>query len=97
MIVTQTVEILPDQRLTIDIPPDAPAGKAQVEVRIIPFAKKEGPAAAPDMPAFRMTKRELDEMLKDCPITRRLAGILSDQGDTTIEQIRNERLMRRLR
>ena len=43
MIITQTVEIPTNRRLTIDIPPEVPAGKAQVEVKVIPFTKEETP------------------------------------------------------
>ena len=39
MTITQTVEIPANRRLTIDIPPEVPAGKAQVELKVIPFAK----------------------------------------------------------
>jgi len=41
MTITQTVEILADRRLIIDVPLEVPMGKAQVEVKVIPLVKKE--------------------------------------------------------
>ena len=46
---------------------------------------------------IRLTKKELDEMLEKSPITRELSGLLSDLGDITAEQIREERLARHLK
>jgi len=77
MTITQTVEITDSRRLHLDleIPLEIPAGKAQVELKVIPFAKPE----------------------EKSPITRELTGILSDLGDISIQQIRDERLARHLR
>jgi len=96
MTITQTVEIPADRRITLDIPREVPAGKAQVEVREIPFVKKEEKPLAAKSLKLRLTKKELDEMLNNSPITRELTGILSDLGNITIEQIRDERLARHL-
>ena len=104
MIITQTVDIPADRRLIIEVPYEIPAGKAQVELKVIPFTKKEEisePAVKESYPdnngKLRLTKKELDEMLDKSPITRELTGILSDLGDITIEQIREERLAKYLK
>ena len=46
---------------------------------------------------IRLTKRELDEMLEKSPITRELSGLLSDVGNVSAEQIREERLAKQLK
>ena len=46
---------------------------------------------------LRLTRAEIDELMKDCPHTEALLGILSDLGDITIEQIRDERLAKHLK
>ena len=94
MTIIQTVEILADRQLIIDVPPEIPEGKARLEIKLIPYVKeKENPVNKGNI---RITKKELDEMLDKSPITRELTGILSDLGDITIEQIRDERLARHL-
>ena len=99
MTITQTVEITDSRRLHLDleIPLEIPAGKAQVELKVIPFAKPEEKSKSGDPSKLRITKKELDEMLEKSPITRELTGILSDLGDISIQQIRDERLARHLR
>ena len=84
MTITQTVEIPADRRLTIDVPKEVPTGKAQVELKVIPFAKEENPEK------IRLTKQMIDEMLQNSPHTRALTGIL--HTDMTVEEIREERL-----
>ena len=96
MTITQTVEIPADRRLVIDMPLEVPAGKAQVEVKVIPFVKKEGTPVDGVPPKLRLTKKELDEMLQNSPHTQALIGILSGSGDITTEQIREERLAKYL-
>jgi len=92
MTITQTVEIPADRRITV--PREVPIGAtARVEFNIIPFVKKEETTS----PKLRITKSELDKMLENCPITQELSGILSDLGDITIEQIREERLAKYLK
>jgi len=96
MTITQTVEIPVDRRITV--PREVPTGAtARVEFNVIPFAKKEEKTASIATPKLRITKKELDEMLENCPITQELSGILSDLGDITIEQIRDERLAKHLK
>jgi hypothetical protein len=104
MSVTQTVNIPANHRLTIDVPPEVPAGPviitftpkaaAQVELKAIPFDKKPANSGK-----LRLSKQDLDEMLRNSqtPISDSLTGILADLGDITIEQIREERLAKYLK
>jgi hypothetical protein len=96
MSVTQTVEIPADRRLHLDfdIPNDIPVGKAQVELKIIPFAKKPN-----DSGKLRFSKQELDKILRESktPHSDALTGILANLGDITAEQIREERLAKYLK
>jgi hypothetical protein len=114
MTIEQTVEIPANRRITFDLPPQTPMGKARVEVKVIPFVKQEDmpdsdpQSATADSKSFleraddkavdngkiRFTRKELDEMLKDCPITQRLTGIL--HTDMTLDEIRMERLAKHL-
>jgi len=96
MSVTQTVEIPANRRLHLDfeVPVEIPVGKAQIELRVIPFVNK------PDNNGkFRLSKQELDEILRNAqtPISDSLTGILAHLGDITIEQIREERLAKYLK
>jgi len=111
MTITQTVEIPADRRLIIDIPREIPEGKARFEYNIIPFVKKEEtPIEAQTGTKTPHTDRllsllsnigevNIDEMLKDCPHTRALVGLLEGlvPSDITLEQIRDERLARQLK
>jgi len=92
MTITQTVEIPADRRLIIDIPREVPEGRAQVEVKVIPFVRIDAPASkpAPKDGKLKFTRKELDEMVKDCPLLDELTGIL--HTDMSVEEIRNERL-----
>ena len=99
MTITQTVEITDSRRLHLDfeVPLEIPAGKARVELKVIPFAKPDEKPEASDPPKLSLAKKKLDEILEKSPITRELTGILSSLGDISIEQIREERLARHLR
>jgi hypothetical protein len=96
MNITQTVEIPADRRLHLDfdVPIGIPIGKAQVELKVIPFVNKPDNSGK-----FRLSKQELDEILRDAqtPISDSLTGILAHLGDITIEQIREERLAKYLK
>jgi len=97
MTITQTIEIPADRRITLEVPREVPAGAtARVEFKILPFVNEDKKPASATSPKLGLTKKELDEMLKNCPITQELSGILSDLGDITIEQIREERLAKYL-
>jgi len=96
MTITQTVEIPADHRVFFDVPKEIPVGKAQIELKVIPFVKKDEKPVSFEQQKIRLTKRELDKMLENCPITQELSGLLSDLGNITIEQIREERLAKYL-
>ena len=90
MTITQTVEIPADRRITIEVPKEIPAGKAQIELKVIPFVKREKP-----VPPLSDTKG--DGNRSETPISDSLVGILSHLGDITLEEIRDERLARHLK
>ena len=81
MTITQTVEIPADRRLTINIPSEIPAGKAQLEVRVIPFVKKdEKPKDATRLLALRGSCKGLDTM--DAYLARKRANKAFEDGLT---------------
>jgi hypothetical protein len=41
MTITQTIEIPADRRITLEVPPQIPIGRASVEYKIIPFDTKK--------------------------------------------------------
>ena len=99
MTITQTMEIPADRRLIIEVPQEIPMGTIRLEIKLILEEKSElttkaeqGPVDNSSKGKIRVTKKELENMLDKSPITRELTGILSDLGDITIEQIRDERL-----
>jgi len=101
MTITQTVEIPENRRvhLDFDVPRDVPTGKTSI---ILQFpTRKDEPSSkpVPKEGKGKFSKKELDEMLKDCPHTRALVGILEGlvPSDITIEQIRDERLAKHLK
>jgi len=97
MTITQTIEIPADRRITLEVPREVPTGAtAKVEYNVIPFIKKEEKPVSTISPKLRFTKKELDEMLENCPITRELSGLLSGLGNISVEQIREERLAKHL-
>jgi len=96
MTITQTVEIPADHRVFFDFPIEIPVGKARIELKVIPFVKKDEKPVSFEQQKIRLSKRELDKMLENCPITQELSGLLSDLGKITIEQIREERLAKYL-
>ena len=100
MTVTQTVDIPADHRVFFEFlaPREIPAGKARVEVKVIPFVEKQ------DKPVPKSTDEEtpIPDSLKHIlsqptPHADALLGILSDLGDITLEQIRDERLAKHLK
>ena len=98
MTLTQIVEIPADRRVRFDIevPREIPEGKAQFELKVVSFVKKdEDPENG--RKKLGMTMKEIDELLKTThtPHSDALAGILSDIGDISIEQIREERLAKK--
>jgi len=94
MILTQTVDIQADRRVRFDfeVPREIPEGKARVELRVIPFVKKEEKAT--DNDKIRFSRKELDEMVKNSPTLHKLSGIL--HTDMTLDEIRMARLAKHL-
>ncbi|MCL2067812.1 MAG: hypothetical protein FWG99_10150 [Treponema sp.] len=45
MTITQTVDIPADRRITLEVPREVPAGKAQVELKVTPFENEDEIAA----------------------------------------------------
>ena len=100
MTITKTLEIPANRWLAIEVPDEVPAGAiAQVELKIIPFAKKDEKPAEAKPPKLRLAKSELDEILRNAqtPISDSLTGILAHLGDISAEEIREERLAKHLR
>ena len=87
MTITQTVDIpesAANRRLTIDVPREVPSGRARVEIKVIPFVKKEEkPAPAVSTGAT--------------PHTDRLLSLLSGIGEVNIDEIRDERLAKHIK
>jgi len=97
MTITQTVEIPANRRVHLDfeVPREVPEGRTNI---ILQFPdRKEIKASKPVLNngKIKYTRKELDEMLKDCPITQSLIGIL--HTDMTVDEIRDERLARHLK
>jgi hypothetical protein len=92
MTITQTVDITDDYEVMLKIPRNAPKGKANV---IIQFPTEEKPKADNNgIP--RITRKQIKEMRKDCPITQSLSGILSGMGDVDLDEWRMKRLSKHL-
>jgi len=63
MTITQTVDIPVNRRITLEVPREIPAGRAQVELKVIPFLKKEEkPEKAIPLLALRGSCKGLDTM-----------------------------------
>jgi hypothetical protein len=77
MTIEQTVEIPADHRLTLEVPPEIPAGRT-----ILAFTP------APVKPIDNIKKPSKSHT----PLTDRLSGILSHVKDMSPQEIREERL-----
>ena len=109
MTIEQIIDIPADGHLHLDfeVPLEIPAGKARLTVTplaempesVQPLSSLKGSRKGPDTKdgKLRLTRAEIDELMKDCPHTEALSGILSGLGDITIEQIRDERLAKHLK
>ena len=82
MTITQTVEVRANRRITLEIPPQIPEGKARVEFKVIPFVKENIP-----MP---------QENAGATPHTDSLLSLLAGMGEVNINEIRDERLAKHL-
>jgi hypothetical protein len=104
MTITQTVEILDDHRLVIDLPREIPIGRTNV---IIQFQSIENLNSDTEKHSkiqipkgtngkFLLTKDLIEEMRKNSPNTQALSGILSSLGDVNLDEVRMERLKKHL-
>jgi hypothetical protein len=86
MTIGRTVEIPADRRLHLDfeVPIEIPVGKAQVELKVIPFGNKQNKST------LKITEKSLT------PHTDALLKILSNLGDINLDEIREERLAKHL-
>jgi hypothetical protein len=91
MTITQTIDITDDYEVMLKIPRSIPKGKTNV---IIQFPTEEKPKADNGIP--RITRKQIREMRKDCPITQSLSGILSGMGDVDLDEWRMKRLAKHL-
>jgi hypothetical protein len=109
MTITQTIDVTDDYRVMLEIPRSIPKGKTNV---IIQFPTEEKPNAEPqpsaqgvasemrgsplynDIPRF--TEKEFEELMKDCPHTEAISGILSSLGDVDLDEWRMKRLAKHL-
>jgi hypothetical protein len=101
MTITQTVDIPADHRVFFEFlaPREIPAGKTKVEVKLTPVIEKQ------DKPALINAEEGTSHSHSDAlfailsqptPLADSLLGVLSDAGDITLEQIREERLAKYL-
>jgi len=97
MTMTQTVKVPADRRITLDVPPQIPAGEtAHFEVIWFPV-KNETRSSAKANDSFPRDKdgkilltKEIKEQLLADEMLRSLTGIL--HTDMTLDEIREERL-----
>jgi len=86
MIITQTMDIPIDHRLIINVPREVPAGRAQVEVKVIPFVKKD---EEPETPLKTLKGTAT-------PLADSLLGVVADLGSITLDEIKEEKLAKHL-
>ena len=96
--------------LDFEVPPEIPAGKARLTVTPLASPSKlaelesdiallslrgscKGPGTKDGK--LHLTRAEIDELMKDCPHTEALCGILSGMGDVDPDDLRMERIMTR--
>ena len=82
MVITQTVDIPVDRRLTIEVPREIPFGKVKI---VIQFPADENAATT-----------ALTAKNKPTPISDSLVGILPDAKNADIDQVRRERCAKHL-
>jgi hypothetical protein len=102
MTVTQTIDIPVDHRVFFEFlaPREIPAGKTRVEVKLMPVVEKQ------DKPVLKNTEEDTSPkshsdalsalFSQPTPLADSLLGALSDAGDISLEQIRDERLAKYL-
>jgi hypothetical protein len=106
MTIEQIVDIPADHRIHLDfeVPPGIPAGKARLTVTPLAESSKDisllslrGSCKDGGGGKLRLTRAEIDELMKDCPYTEALSGILSGLGDVDLDEVRMERLAKHLK
>ena len=90
MTITQTVDIPADRRITLDLPPELPVGKAKVELTVTP----ENMPQESSNGKIRLTKSMIEEIMQGETL-RSLTGIL--HTEMSLEEIREERLAKYLK
>ena len=86
MTITQTVEIPENRRLIFDVPREIPAGKAHLEIKVLPFVKK-GEKPEPSLKCLIGIKT---------PLADSLLGVAASLGNITLDEIREKRLAKHL-
>ena len=109
MTIEQIVDIPADRRLHLnfEVPLEIPAGKARLTVTPlvetpksdIPLLSLRGSCKGLDTKdgKLRLTMADIDELMKDCPHTEALSGILAGLGDVDLDEARMERLAKHLK
>ena len=86
MTIIQTIEIPVDRRIILEVPPQIPAGRARVELNVIPFVKLDD---KPEPPL-----KTLAEV--STPIADSLLGVAANLRNITLDEIREENLSKHL-
>jgi len=101
MTIIQTVEVPANRRVHLDfeVPREVPEGKTSIIMQFPDRKEAQDSKPSPKDGKLKLSRKEIDELRKDCPITERLTGILKGlvPSDITIEQIRDDRLAKYLK
>ena len=97
---TQTIEIPADRRITLEVPPQIPIGEtARFEVIWFPVNNETKPSkkANDSFPRDKdgkiiISRKKLDEMVKNSKALNELTGILSGLRDADLYEIRYKAL-----
>ena len=89
MTIEQTIEIPADRRITMEVPPEIPVGKA-----IIAFTPVANAPQVGTREKIHITKSMMEALLQDETLLS-LSGIL--HTDMSAEEIRDERLAKHLK
>jgi hypothetical protein len=76
MIITQTVDIPADRRVIIEVPPEIPAGRAQVEMKVTPFHQNQKKAYS-----FDTKLEEVRQLIHREMAEKGTLGISYESGD----------------
>ena len=90
MTITQTVEVPADRRVRFDfeVPREIPEGKVQIELKVVPFVKKEEkPGSNNDEPPLKCL------IGVKTPLTDSLLGCIPNPGNKTYDELRFEGMM----